>query len=437
MNDPAVWIRQTDVRLQETLFQTRIPGGPAVFVLPRPGYGKTYATFATRYGSIDNCFRLPGQPEATRVPDGIAHFLEHQMFAQADGTDAFERFSALGASANAYTSYTSTTYLFSTTDEFEPALIHLLDFVQEPYFTDAGTEKERGIIQQEIRMYEDNPGWRLRQHLHACLYQVHPFRIDIAGTVESVGEITTDLVRDCYQTFYHPENMVVCVVGDVLPERILELVHTSLQRHPRAPWQAPQRVVPQEPDSPLRRAAEDEMSVARPILAVGFKERQAPLRGRAQLVRDTLTDIGLEAVFGRSSALYRRLYEDGLIDKGFGGGYYGEDSFGLTRIGGESDQPEALTARIMEAVDAVRRDGVSPEDCERQRRSKLGDFIREFNSPEALGHILSALYFNDIDLFAYREVLESVSSEQISRRMREHLDPAYSATVLIRPKPGA
>ena len=434
MSAPIVWLRQADPRLEESLVRTRIPGGPEVFVLPRPGYGKKYATFATRYGSIDNCFRLRGQPSPARVPDGIAHFLEHQMFAQADGTDAFERFSALGASANAYTSYTSTTYLFSTTEELGPALTHLLDFVQEPYFTDGGTDKERGIIQQEIRMYDDNPGWRLRQHLHAALYQVHPFRIDIAGTVESVGEITTDLLQRCYQTFYHPENMVVCVVGDVTPESVLEIIHDSLGRHPRAAWEAPERVVPAEPAAPSRHLVEDEMSVARPILAIGFKERETPVRGRQQLLRDVLTEIGIEAVFGRSSPLYRKLYEDGLIDKGFGGGYYGEESFGLSRVGGESDRPEQLKACVMEAVEAVRKHGVSPEDCERQRRSKLGDFIREFNSPEALGHILGALYFNDIDLFTYREVLESVTPEQVSRRIADHLDPDCAAAVLIRPK---
>lgn len=424
--------QQTDARLGETIHSARILDGPAVYILRRPGYGKTYATYATRYGSIDNCFRLPGGAEPVRVPDGVAHFLEHQMFAQEDG-DAFEGFSALGASANAYTSYTSTNYLFSTTENFEPALMHLLGFVQSPHFTDAGTEKERGIIQQEIRMYDDNPGWRLRQHLHESLYQAHPFRIDIAGTVESVGHITTDILRQCYDTFYHPANMVVCVVGDVVPERVLELVQEALGRHRRGPWRAPERILPPEPTTIAARSTTDVMSVARPILAMGFKERQTPLRGRGQLRRDLLTDIGLEAIFGRSTARYANLYERGLIDSGFGAGYYGEETFGLSRIGGETDRPEELAQEILSAIEEARRDGISAEGCERQRRSKLGDFIREFNSPEGLGHVLGALYFNDVDLFAYREILEEVTPGAVQERIGEHLDPQFCASAVIRP----
>jgi predicted Zn-dependent peptidase len=433
---PVAWVREEDRRLEEALLRAQLPDGPAVCVLPRPGYGKKFAAVTVRFGSIDTHFRLPEEAEARRVPDGVAHFLEHQLFAQEEG-DAFDRFAALGASANAYTSYTTTTYLFSTAENFAEALRHLLDFVQEPYFTDAGTEKERAIILQEIRMYADHPGWRVRQHLHACLYHSHPVRHDIAGTAESVGEITTEHLRLCYEAFYHPANMAVSVVGDVAPERVLELVQDSLRRHPRGPWRPPVGLLPPEPASVVRRRCEDRMAVARPILAIGFKERQVPLRGRAQLERDLATEIGLEAVFGRSSPLYRRWYEAGLIDQGFGAGYYGEETFGLSRIGGETDRPEELEAEIRAAVDRVRREGVAAEDCERQRRARLGDFVREFNSPEALGPLLAELYFAGIDLFAYREVLETLTADQVSARLASHLDPDLAATVLVRPKEAA
>ena len=430
------WMRRTDPGLGETIHEARLVGGPAVLVLPLRGYGKKYATFATRYGSVDNCFRLAGDAAARRVPDGIAHFLEHQMFAQEEG-DAFERFAELGASANAYTSYTSTTYLFSTTENFEPSLDHLLDFVQQPHFTDAGTAKERGIIQQEIRMYEDNPGWRLRQALHAGLYQAHPFRIDIAGTVQSVAAIDTALLRQCYDVFYHPANMVVSVVGDVQPERILDQVASSLARHPRPAWQPPERVLPAEPSGVTTAAWQDTMSVARPLLAVGFKEQAPPVSGREQLIRDVLTEIGLEAVFGQSADLFARLYERGLIDGGFGAGYYGEGSFGLSRIGGETDRPDELAQEIFAAAQALPRDGIAAEACERQRRARLGDFIREFNSPESLGHLLTALHFQDADLFTYARVLAAATPDAVAARLAEHLDAAHATTASIRPRAAA
>ena len=422
----------SDERLQERLFETKLADGPAVFVLPRPGYRKSYATFATRYGSVDNCFQLPGQPVAARVPDGIAHFLEHQMFAQEDG-DAFDRFAALGASANAYTSYTSTTYLFATTEQFDPAFAHLLAFVQQPHFTDAGTNKERGIIQQEIRMYADNPDWRLRQLLHEGLYQRHPFAIDIAGTVQSVEGITTELLQQCYETFYHPANMVVCVVGDVDADHVVEMVQQSLAAHPRGPWSAPRRWLPDEPAAVRRPSSVERMSVARPMLAVGFKERPGRLRGRAQLERDTWTEIGLDAVFGRSSHRFASWYEAGLVDHSFSAGYYGEETFGLAQLGGETDDPQRLEAEIRQAVEDVRRNGVPRDDCERLRRSRLGEFVREFNSPESLGHALVALYFSGVDVFAYREVLEELTAESVSARLAEHLDPERCSVAMILP----
>lgn len=426
----ADWEQIADGTLGEQYFRTAIAGGPVVYVVPRPGYAENYATFATRYGSIDNSFVVSGRQVC--VPDGIAHFLEHQMFAQEDG-DAFERFSALGVSANAFTSYSATTYLFQGTDNFEPAFTHLLDFVQEPHFTDAGTDKERGIIQQEIRMYEDSAGWRLQQRLGACLYARHPFAIPIAGTVESVGKITTDDLRLCYQTFYQPGNMVITAVGDLDPDRVLAKVAESLERHPHPPFVPAERILPDEGPSVASAFAEERMPIARPMLAVGFKERDVPVSGRRLLERDIRTTIALEAIFGRSGALYQELYERGLIDGGFGAGYYGEATFGCSRVGGETDDPEALREAIIAAVRRARSDGIPSEAVERQRRAIFGHFVRLFNAPEGLGHALGELHFAGVDLFAYLDVLQTTRPRDIDERARRHLDPDYAAIVIIRP----
>ncbi|WP_145614081.1 EF-P 5-aminopentanol modification-associated protein YfmH, partial [Bacillus licheniformis] len=218
-------------QLKETLYYEKMPGGLDVYVLPKEGFNKTYAVFTTKYGSIDNQFVPLGKDEMVRVPDGIAHFLEHKLFEKEDG-DVFQQFSRQGASANAFTSFTRTAYLFSSTSNVEENLETLVDFVQDPYFTEKTVEKEKGIIGQEINMYDDNPDWRLFFGLIENMYQEHPVRIDIAGTIESISHITKDLLYECYETFYHPSNMLLFVVGPVDPEAIIRQVRENQQKKP-------------------------------------------------------------------------------------------------------------------------------------------------------------------------------------------------------------
>jgi predicted Zn-dependent peptidase len=213
----------------ERIVKTELPSGLNVVVIPRPGFHKTFATFATRYGSIDNAFHDPETGSVVRVPDGIAHFLEHKMFEQQGGGDAFDDFARLGASSNAYTDYTSTTFLFQTTSHVEENLNTLLNFVQQPYFTDANVEKEKGIIEQEIRMYLDMPGDRLHSNLMRALYVHHPVRVDIAGSVDSIRTITPKDLYTCYHTFYHPSNMVLLIIGDVNAQAMIEAVVENQQ----------------------------------------------------------------------------------------------------------------------------------------------------------------------------------------------------------------
>lgn len=424
--------RHHEPRLGEDLFVARLPYGLPVFVLTRPGYDKKYASFATRYGSIDSRFRAPGG-QWLHVPDGIAHFLEHQMFAQEYG-DAFERFSEYGASANAFTSYTSTTYLFSCTDRFADSLNLLLDFVQQPHFTDAGTGKERGIIQQEIRMYGDNPHWRLNEGLKRGLYQRHPFRLDIAGTVESVGAITTDLLRTCWDIFYHPGNMVLSVVGDVDPDEVVAIAEGSLQRHPW-PERAPiERDPVSEPAEVAEPRVEARMAVARPLVALGFKETGGPAEGDALLLRDLTTEICLEALAGRGSARYRELYETGVIDPSFHVYYHGDRTFGLSVLQGEADDPDRFAEAWLRGIAALRASGVPPETFERQKRRLTGEFVSTFNSPEALSYVLNASYFTGSGLFDYPRLMAGLTLEQVNERLREHLDPARLALSIIRPQ---
>lgn len=222
--------------LHEELFYEKMDNGLDVYILPKKGFNKTYATFTTNYGSVDNQFVPLGKTEMKRVPDGIAHFLEHKLFEKEDG-DVFQQFSKQGASANAFTTFTRTAYLFSSTDNVEKNLETLIDFVQSPYFSDKTVEKEKGIIGQEIRMYDDNPDWRVYFGAIESMYHNHPVKIDIAGTVESIAQITKELLYECYETFYHPSNMLLFVVGPVDEQKIMQQIRDnqakSRSRKPR------------------------------------------------------------------------------------------------------------------------------------------------------------------------------------------------------------
>lgn len=418
-------------RLGETLHRTELDCGLTVLVLPKPEFTKKFATFATRYGSVDRHFRTPDGEELV-VPDGIAHFLEHQMFAKEYG-DAFDRFSALGASANAFTSYTSTTYLFSSASRFSEAFDLLLDFVQEPYFTKAGVDKERGIIEQELRMYADTPYWRLFQQLRECLFVRHPFRIDIGGTVESIGRIDETLLLRCYRTFYHPSNMVVSVVGDVSPEDIVARVQASLDRHGGYARKSEiERIFEPEPEHIHAPRAEARMAVARPLVAVGFKDRPGEVRGEELVRLEILSSIVLDAALGKGSPLYARLYEAGLIDHTFSASYLREATFGMTAVSGETDDPDRLVAALREGLAAFAEAGVDPDDFHRARNRLYGEAVADFDSPESIAHSLNRAHFLDVPLRAYFDALDAATPEDASARAREIFrDDALAVSIVL------
>lgn len=424
--------RLTYERLRETMYREHLPSGLTVEVVPKPGYHKRYATFAARYGSVDNCFVPPGAREETRVPDGIAHFLEHKMFEQADG-NVFDRFAALGASVNAATTYTSTTYLFSTSDHFNECLELLLNFVQQPWFTPESVRKEQGIIAQEIRMYEDNPEWRLQDNLMKALYHRHPVRIDIAGTVESIQEIDPDVLYLCHRTFYHPANMVVLVVGDVRPEEVIAQVSDNVGRRGYEPRPAVVRRYPDEPPTLHEQRRAERLRVSLPLLALGFKDQPAA-PGRELLERATAIEIALRAIVGRSSDLYNRLYDQGLLDDSFGASYTGEVGYAHVIMGGETREPERLADALRAGIEQARERGVSAEDFERLRRAALGSFIAALQSPELIAHQATADFFRGFELFDRYDVLKALTLDQVNVRLREVFAPEKCAVSIIQPK---
>ncbi|MGA8942925.1 MAG: pitrilysin family protein [Thermoactinomyces sp.] len=421
-------------QVQESLYFEELPNGLSVYVLPKKGFFKTYATFTTKYGSIDNAFQVPGNRKH-QVPDGIAHFLEHKMFEQSSGEDVFQEFSRQGASANAFTSFTRTAYLFSSTGQVERNLMTLLDFVQSPYFTEQNVEKEKGIIGQEIRMYDDNPDWRVYFGLFEAMYQKHPVKIDIAGTIESISKITKDLLYTCYETFYHPSNMVLFVVGPVEPEQIINLVREN-QAAKSFPVQTDiNRFFPDEPEQVSEKLKEIEVSVGISKCMFGFKEMKSRVHvtGDELLKQEMATQLVLEALLGSSSELYQSLYDDGLIDDSFGVSYTLDRGFGLSMMGGDTEDPDRLLERIKQELPPLIEQGLDQDTFERIRKKKIGANLRYLNSPEWIANQFTGYRFNDADLFNLVPVLESLTLEEVNRRMREHMQWERFAASVVRP----
>ncbi|HIA27973.1 MAG TPA: insulinase family protein [Planctomycetes bacterium] len=422
----------SNATLREEVVSRIHESGLPVFFCNKPGYQKRYACFATHFGSIDSSFRRRGS-DVIEVPDGTAHFLEHKLF-EGPEANAFEEFSRNGASPNAYTSSGATNYLFSCNENFFDNLKHLVRFVQKPWFTEENVEKEKGIIGQEIRMYEDDPGWRMYINLLEALYHEHPVKKDILGTVESISGITPALLDSCYQTFYHPENMVLFGIGDEQPERFFEAADEALLERPQEPLGKLERFFPEEPQEVAEKQTSAQMAVSMPRFLIGFKDVHPGLLGRELLESELVTDILLEIIFGQSGEFFSRLYEQDLIDDNFSGSYSCMQDIGHSIIGGESRAPGEVEEAVLEELRRVRSSGIDGTDFERQKRAVFGGFMRQFNSLEFIANNYCGYRFLGVDIFEIIDVLQGITLEDLTRRLETHLDPERSTISVVVPR---
>jgi len=413
-------------RIHEKIYVHKHSSGLKAFVIPKKGYNKIFSTFATNYGSINNAFVAPDEEKVTRVPDGIAHFLEHKLFEQEDGS-IMDKFSRLGADSNAYTSFTQTVYLFSCTDRFNDNFRLLLDFVQNPYLTDENVEKEKGIISQEIKMYNDNADWRVFFNLLNALYVNHPVRTDIAGTVESISEITKEELYKCYNTFYHPSNMIIVTVGDVKPETVFEMVERGIKTK-RNPGRI-ERIFPEEPAHHNMKLIEKNLAVAMPQFNMGIKDNSR-VSGYDLLKRKVALEIILTVLLGKSSVLYNQLYDEGLINQSFGSDVTLEGSFGYTLWGGQSKDPQKVADRIIAAIEQVQKDGLDRKSFERIKKAHEGRFIASLNSPENISHEFIPLYFNCACFFDHSRVYEELTFDEVEEIFRDHFSAKPSLSII-------
>ncbi|MDN7244162.1 pitrilysin family protein [Planococcus shenhongbingii] len=422
-------------QLDETLYQEQLPNGLEVYILPKKGFSKTFATFTTKYGSIDNHFVPFGGQEPVKVPDGIAHFLEHKMFEKEDG-DVFQQFSKQGASANAFTSFTRTAYLFSATDQITENVGTLLDFVQSPYFTEKTVEKEKGIIAQEITMYDDQPDWRLYFGMIENLYKNHPVKIDIAGTVDSIQEITAEHLYTCYNTFYHPSNMVLFVVGAVEPESMMDFIRTNQSQKTFEEPKEIKRIYPEEPIEAAIKERTLEMSVQKPKVFVGIKPEVLNLSGTPMLKHELASQLAFELLFGRTSDFYHRAYENGWIDESYSFDYSLENGFGYALIGSDTSEPEVLAKEIQHTLDAaIEKWPFGQADLDRVRRKKIGFFLRALNSPEYIANQFTRYTFNQMNLFDVVPFLEALEVPDLQAAFATaSLDSQRSVFTIVPPK---
>jgi predicted Zn-dependent peptidase len=417
-------------QVKETLYHEKLENGLDVYVLPKTGFNKTYATFTTKYGSIDTHFVPPGKEEI-KVPDGIAHFLEHKMF-EDETEDVFHEFSKYGAQANAFTSFDRTAYLFSSTQHVKENLMTLLNFVQKPYFTEENVEKEKGIIEQEIKMYQDNPNWRVYFGLISAFYDRHPVKIDIAGTVESIYQITKDMLYTCYETFYHPSNMLLFVVGSVDPDHIFTLVRENQEQKPFKDKAEIKRIFDEEQQSVAIPKHEISLSLDAPKCMMGYKETSLGLQGSALLKQELTTSLLMDMLLGPSSNFYQELLEQGLIDDSFGVDYNLEQNYGFSVMGGNAREPEKLVEMITEFFSEKLSKGLNELDFERSRKKRIGSFLSQLNSPEFIANQFTRYQFNGMKLFDVIPTLEEIQFADIESRLKEHVHPEQFAVCIVK-----
>ncbi len=419
----------TEVRnelLNDVYYDIDHPSGLKILVMPKAGYDSTYAIFATKYGSIDTMIQLE-DGSFKQIPEGTAHFLEHKLF-ESEDLDAFERFAKTGASANAYTSFDRTGYLFSCSANFKKNLEILLDFVQNPYFTQATVEKEQGIIGQEIDMYKDVPDWEVMFNCLRTMYHNLPVRIDIAGTQESIAQISADLLYGCYSNFYNLNNMVLAVAGNTTVDEVLEVADAMLKP---VEGKMAQRKIIDEPKEVISDYCEESLSVATPQFMLGFKEQwDTPERtAKEEITMEILMDM----LSGSSSELYRRMFDAKLINSSFGAEYFTGFGYACVLFAGESADPKKAAEEIKKEIRKFRENGIDEKTFERTKKKLYGRMIMGMNDVDNIANNMVVSYFADETIFTDFETYKTVTVEDIKEMLDKTLDENYSVLSVINP----
>lgn len=402
--------------IKEKCYMEKLENGLQVIIIPKKEIQKKYIIWATKFGSIDNTFIDSTTGEKVVIPDGVAHFLEHKMFEQKNGVDSLYVLMALGLDANAYTTNDHTAYLFECTDHFYEGLDELMDYVQNPYFTDQNVEKEKGIIGQEIGMYDDDPGWQLYINAMDCLYEKNPIKVDTAGTVETISGINPEMLYKCYNTFYHPSNMVLTVVGDFEPEAILAEIKKRLKDN-EARGEIT-RIYPEEKLEINKKYAEKEMEVSLPLFMIGFKDNIKDKYNEV-VKRHIAIEIILNMLIGKSSNLYNELYKEGYLLSQPDLEYEFGNEYSHVLIGGQSKNPQKVYEKIAEKIQEMKNNDINVQEFERIKKKIYGDYAVEYNNVGDIGRMFTSDYIKGINSFEYMDKFKEIDAEYAKQVLKE------------------
>ena len=402
--------------IKEKCYMEKLENGLQVIIIPKKEIQKKYVIWATKFGSIDNTFIDSTTGEKVVIPDGVAHFLEHKMFEQKNGVDSLYVLMALGLDANAYTTNDHTAYLFECTDHFYEGLDELMDYVQNPYFTDQNVEKEKGIIGQEIGMYDDDPGWQLYINAMDCLYEKNPIKVDTAGTVETISGINPEMLYKCYNTFYHPSNMVLTVVGDFEPEAILAEIKKRLKDNEVRGEIT--RIYPEEKLEINKKYAEKQMEVSLPLFMIGFKDNIKDEYNEV-VKRHIAIEIILNMLIGKSSNLYNELYKEGYLLSQPDLEYEFGNEYSHVLIGGQSKNPQKVYEKIAEKIQEMKNNDINVQEFNRIKKKIYGDYAVEYNNVADIGRMFTSDYIKGINSFEYMDKFEEIDAEYAKQVLKE------------------
>ena len=406
-----------------------LPGGLTVLCRTMPGYSTTHAFYGTKFGSIHRRFALDGKEY--RLPAGTAHFLEHKMFESEEG-DAFTLYAKTGASANAFTSFDRTGYYFTGTGQTDRNLDILLGMVGHPWFTEATIAKEQGIIGQEIKMYDDSPDWRLLTGLFRCLYREHPIRDDIAGTVESIARLTPELLYACTEAFYRPGNMVLSVAGEVTLDQVVAACRRAgLDAPPTRHTIEPALFAPE--NDPPQKELRFSMPVNKPCFAVGYREAPVPF-GSARA--DMLGELLPELICGGLTELYRKLYDEALVNPEFSGETVSVPGACAVVFTGESEHPRVVADLLRAEIARLRRDGVDPELFTLVKNQMYGEMLADVEGVEDAAEAMAAAFLHGYTLAEEVEALAALTVSDANAALQTMLQEDRAAYVEIEPQAG-
>ncbi|HEH0871681.1 insulinase family protein [Staphylococcus aureus] len=407
--------------IDERVFEQELENGLRLFIIPKPGFQKTFVTYTTQFGSLDNQFKPLGQDQFVTVPDGVAHFLEHKLF-EKEEEDLFTAFAEDNAQANAFTSFDRTSYLFSATDNIENNIKRLLTMVETPYFTKETVDKEKCIIAEEIKMYQEQPGYKLMFNTLRAMYQQHPIRVDIAGSVESIYDITKDDLYLCYETFYHPSNMVLFVVGDVNPEEICRIVKQHEDARSKVNQPKIERGLVDEPEDVKEAFVTESMKIQSPRLMLGFKNKPLQEAPQKYVQRDLEMSLFFELIFGEETDFYQNLLNEGLIDDTFGYQFVLEPTYSFSIVTSATEEPDKLKKLLLDELRDKKGNFQDAEAFELLKKQFIGEFISSLNSPEYIANQYTKLYFEGVSVFDMLDIVENITLDSINETSSLYLN---------------